>query len=89
MFAKLNELKSTNRSYLSSEPVHKNIIIIVIIIIIIFITIKTLFTTQSEYLQINEYNAKTNRALCTKMSINFEELAYLRQNKSSQVKLST
>ena len=35
---------------------------------------KTLFTTQSEYLQINEYNAKTNRALCTKMSINFEEL---------------
>ena len=87
MFAKLNELKSTNRSYLSSEPVHKNIIII--IINIIFITIKTLFTTQSEYLQINEYNAKTNRALCTKMSINFEELAYLRQNKSSQVKLST
>ena len=50
---------------------------------------KTLFTTQSEYLQINEYNAKTNRALCTKMSINFEELAYLKQNKSSLVKLST
>ena len=53
------------------------------------LTIKTLFTTQSEYLQINEYNAKTNRALCTKMSINFEELAYLKQNKSSLVKLST
>ena len=50
---------------------------------------KTLFTTQSEYLQINEYNAKTNRALCTKMSINFKELAYLKQNKNSLVKLST
>ena len=36
--------------------------------------IKTLFTTQSEYLQIYEYNAKTNHALCTKMSI--KELAY-------------
>ena len=43
------------------------ITIIIIIIIAIFLT---LFTTQSEYLQIIEYNAKTNRALCTKMSIN-------------------
>ena len=64
-------------------------IIIIIIIIIYIITIETLFTTQSEYLLINEYNAKTNRALCTKMSIDFEELAYLKQNKSSLVKLST
>ena len=50
------------------------IIILIIIIIIIIIIIKTLFTTQSEYLQIYEYNAKTNHALCTKMSI--KELAY-------------
>ena len=47
------------------------------IIIIILIMEKTLFKTQSEYLQINEYNEKTNRDLCTKLSINFEELAYI------------
>ena len=35
------------------------------------------------------WRKKTNRALCTNMCINSEELAELKQNKSSLVKLST
>ena len=50
------------------------IIVSINIIIIIIIIIRALFRTQSEYLQMDTERL-TNRALCTKMYIDSEELA--------------
>ena len=65
---------------LKKKIINTLIIIIIIIVIIIIIIIIIIFT--------DGYRTKTNRALCKGINVNSNELAQLKQNTGSQVKLS-